>query len=52
MPQIQNRKELRAVLSSALEKNGDETEDLDFRKKLKTYVIESNIPEATSSSIR
>jgi len=52
MPQIQNRKELRAVLSSALEKNGDETEDLDFRKKLKTYVIESNIPEATSSSIK
>lgn len=52
MPQIQNRKELRGVLSSVLERGEGEDEDLDFRKKLKTYVIESNIPEVTASSIK
>ena len=52
MPPIKNRKELRVILSSALENSDDETEDLDFRKKLKTYVIESNIPEVTASSIK
>jgi len=50
MPQIQNRKELRSVLSSVLENSREE--DIDFRKKLKTYVIESNIPEVSSSSIK
>jgi hypothetical protein len=52
MPPIQNRKELRGILSSVLKKNGGEEDDLDFRKKLKTYVIESNIPEVTTSSVK
>lgn len=51
MPLIQNRKELRSVLSSALEKN-NEDDELDFRKKIKTYVIESNFPEVNASSVK
>ncbi len=50
MPLIQNRKELRSVLSSVLENSRED--DMDFRKKLKTYVIESNIPRVNSESIK
>ena len=52
MPTIKNRKELRGVLSTVLEHNGGEDEDLDFRKKLKTYILESNITDVTASSIK
>ncbi len=51
VPLINNRKELRSVFISVIDKIRDQ-EELDLNKKLKTYVIESNIPEVNSGSIK
>jgi hypothetical protein len=51
VPLINNRKELRAVCSSVISNTQDQ-EELDHRKKLKTYLIESNISHVSSDSVK
>lgn len=48
---VGNRKELRSVFTSYLERT-EEQEELDLKKKLKTYIIESNIKEINSQFIK
>lgn len=51
VPFVDNRKELRSVFTSLL--NKIETQDeSDFKNRLKTYVIESNISEINSDTIK
>jgi len=51
VPLISNRKELRSVCSSIIA-NSQDQEELDHRKKLKSYLIESNIGQVNSDSIK
>ena len=51
VPIINTRKELRSVCSSIIE-NSEEQEELDVRKKLKTYLIESNIDKVSTENIK
>jgi len=51
VPIVNNRKEFRYVCNSVIE-NSQEGEELDHRKKLKTYIIESNIEKINSESLK
>lgn len=50
VPHVDNRKELKSVLTSIVN-NTDNKGEFDFKNKLKTYVIESNISDINSQSL-
>ncbi len=49
-PLVNDRKELKTIFGSVIE-NSQREEELDYKKKLKTYIIESNIQNVNSESI-
>jgi len=51
VPYVDNRKGLRSLFTSLLDKIGTQDES-DFKNKLKTYVIESNIAEINSETFK
>lgn len=51
VPFVNDRKELRSIFNALID-NTKNQEEYDFKNKLKTYVIESNISEINSDSIK